>query len=80
MNNRDPFFQDHIFYRTYCTSEGSAFDCPNALTDDPSYSQKEFVPFVIDAVYVFAHAIQNFLDDNCDSPLRWNHTTQQCDG
>ena len=80
MNIRNPFFQDNIFYQTYCKFEGSTFDCPDYLTDDPSYSQNEFVPFVIDAVYVFAHALQNFLNDNCDSPLRWNHTTQQCDG
>ena len=24
--------------------------------------------------------LQSFLDDNCDSPLRWNRTTQCCDG
>ena len=79
-NIRDPFFQMYIFYDIYCNNEGSAFDCPDDLTDDPSYSQKEFVPFVIDAVYVFAHAIQNFLNNNCDSPLRWNRTARHCDG
>ena len=31
-------------------------------------------------MYTFAHALQNFLDDNCDSPIRWNRTAQQCDG
>ena len=38
------------------------------------------VPFVIDAVYAYAHALQNFLDNNCDKPLRWNRVTRQCDG
>ena len=79
-NIRDPFFQMDIFDDVYCNSVGSGFDCPEDLTDDPSYSQKEVIPFIIDAVYVFAHAIQSFLDDNCDSPLRWNRTAQQCDG
>ena len=79
-NIRDPFFQMDIFDDVYCNSVGSGFDCPEDLTDDPSYSQKEVIPFIVDAVYVFAHALQNFLDDNCDSPLRWNRTTQQCDG
>ena len=79
-NIRDVFFQVDIFDDVYCNSVGSGFDCPENLTDDPSYSQKEVIPFIIDAVYVFAHAIQNFLDDNCDSPLRWNRTAQQCDG
>ena len=56
------------------------YDCPDNLTDDSSYSKNEFVPFVIDAVYAFAHGLQNFLNNNCDSPVRWNRTTQQCDG
>ena len=31
-------------------------------------------------MYAFAHALQNFLIYNCDSPIRWNRTTQRCDG
>ena len=31
-------------------------------------------------MYAFAHALQNFLDNNCDQPLKWNRTTRQCDG
>ena len=64
----------------YTYAHEGSYDCPHDLTDDPNYSQNKFVPFVIDAVYTFAHAIQNFLDNNCDSPFRWNHTTRQCDG
>ena len=56
------------------------YECPDDLTKDPNYSQGDLVPYVIDAVYAFAHAIQNFLDDNCDSPLRWNRIAQWCDG
>ena len=79
-NIRNPFFQMDIFDDIYCNSVGSGYDCPEDLTDDPSYSQNKVIPFIVDAVYVFAHALQNFLDDNCDSPLRWNRTVQQCDG
>ena len=50
------------------------------MTEDPGYSQNELVLFVIDAVYTFAHALHNFLNNNCDSPLRWNHIARQCDG
>ena len=76
-NDRDPFFPE--YYESYCNENGT--DCPNnGVTSNPSYSQGNIVPLIIDAVYVFAHAIQNFLNDNCDSPLRWNRTTQQCDG
>ena len=75
-NIRDPFFPE--YYASYCNENGT--DCPNGVTSNPSYSQGNIVPLIIDAVYVFAHAIQDFLNNNCDSPLRWNRATQQCDG
>ena len=75
-NIRDPFFPE--YYAEFCNVHGT--DCPNGLTNNPSYTQGNIVPLIIDAVYVFAHAIQNFLDYNCDSPLSWNYATQQCDG
>ena len=89
-NIRNPFFNDSqyngIYYYLYCNIEGSEsgsgveYDCPDDLTAEPGYSQGDNVPHVIDAVYAFAHALQNFLDENCDSPIRWNRYTQQCDG
>ena len=55
--------------------------CPDGdVTSNSSYSQGYAVSFTINAVYAFAHAIQNFLDNNCDSPVTWNHATLQCDG
>ena len=86
-NIRNPFFQLEIYRKHYCDvvfnetgSKAPYFNCPEDLTDNPNYSHEEIVPFVIDAVYAFAHGVQDFLDDNCDSPLRWNRTTHQCDG
>ena len=79
-NIRDWFFHTGIYSYLFCEFEGSAIDCPEDLTEHPSYSQGDVVPFVIDAVYAFAHALQNFLDDNCDSPLSWNRITRQCEG
>ena len=73
-NIRDPFFPE--YYEIYC--DGS--DCPNGLANHPYYTQGDIVPYVIDAVYAFAHALQNFLDFSCDSPIRWNRTAQRCDG
>ena len=75
-NIRDPLFE--VYHEVYCNANGTY--CPNGLINHPYYSQGSTVPLIIDAVYVFAHAIQNFLDNNCDSPLRWNRTAQQCDG
>ena len=85
-NIRNPFFHDprynYAYYHLYCNAEGSGsgYDCPDDLTAEPGYSQGDNVPHVIDAVYAFAHALQNFLNYNCDSPIRWNRYTQQCDG
>ena len=73
-NIRDPFFPE--YYAAFC----DATNCTNGVTDSPSYSQGNIVPLIIDAVYVFAHAIQNFLDANCDSPLSWDPAMQKCDG
>ena len=73
-NIRNPFFNTWIYDLLFCNSDG----CPEDLTEHPNYLQGDVVPFVIDAAYTFAHALQNFLDDNCDSPLSWNRTAQQC--
>ena len=76
-NVRDPFFPE--YYESYCNENGT--NCPNGdVTSNSNYSQGDAVSFTIDAVYAFVHAIQNFLDNNCDSPLRWDHATLQCDG
>ena len=76
-NIRDPFFPE--YYEAHCNENGT--DCPDGhVASNPSYSQGNIVPLIIDAVYVFAHAVQNFLDNNCDSPLRWNRAIQECDG
>ena len=70
-NIRDPFFPD--YYESYCNKSGTG--CSNG-----GVTSNCVVPFAINAVYTFAHAIQNFLDNNCDSPLIWNRTMQHCDG
>ena len=59
-NIRDPFFP--AYYVFYCDENGS--NCPNGLANHPYYTQGGNVPHVIDAVYAFAHALQNFLDDS----------------
>jgi len=76
-NQRDHFFSE--FYEEICGN--NAADCPNgSITDHVNYEQGNIVPLVIDAVYVYAHALQNFLDDNCDSPLVWNPFDHTCTG
>ena len=83
-----------IYNHLYCEVSGSgnkgsssgykepaiSYDCPDNVTAEIKYTQGRMVPFVIDAVYAYAYTLQNFLDDNCDSPLKWNRVTQRCDG
>ena len=83
-NIRNLYFKRDIYHNVYCRGhdEGhvSGYACPDDLTAEPGYTQGPMVPFVIDAVYAYAHALQNFLNDNCDQPLRWDRDTKQCDG
>ena len=76
MNIRDPFFPE--YYAVFCSDNTT--NCTKGVTDSPSYTQGNVIPLIIDAVYVFAHAIHNFLNKSCGNPLRWNPATQQCDG
>ena len=82
-NKRNPYFNFYWKYVIEYEEPGSGctftsrYDC---LKNKTGYSQVKTVPFVIDAVYAYAHALQNFLDNNCDQPLRWDRVTRQCDG
>ena len=64
-NQRDPWFK-------LCTK------CPINATND--YQHFSVVPLVTDAVYAVAHAIHNFIQDNCPHPLEWHPFNQSCNG
>ena len=77
-NVRNPWFLD--FYQEY-------FDCfigrncgNVSVTADPSYQQFALVSPVIDAVYSVAHAIHNFIMDNCPKPVVWHPNNHSCQG
>ncbi|RWS25509.1 metabotropic glutamate receptor 8-like protein [Leptotrombidium deliense] len=42
-----------------------------------NYKQEGFAPFVVDAVYAMAHAIQNLLKDRCFHNSKTNHEHHQ---
>ena len=69
-NVRNPWFP--AFYSAYVDSlrgaSASLCDENANLTCFSSYQQGATVPSVIDAVYTFAHALQNFLTENCENP------------
>ena len=64
-NQRDPWFK-------LCTK------C--SINTTSGYQHFSVVPLVTDAVYAVAHAIHNFIQENCPHPLEWHPFNQSCNG
>lgn len=80
-NKRNPWFEEYFKAFTECGHEPAAACLNNvSILDVHDYQQEYTVQRVIDAVYAFAHALQNFLTDNCESPLTWYRENQTCKG
>ena len=82
-NKRNPWFPKYFASFDNCDlSNSSTNPClrNQNVTDFARYEQDEVAPLVIDAVYAFAHALQNFLNDNCQLPIQWVRTNQSCVG
>ena len=82
-NKRNPWFPEYFAAYDNCDlSNSSADPCMRnkSLVDFARYEQDEVAPLVIDAVYAFAHALQNFLNDNCQLPVHWIRTNHSCIG
>ena len=78
-NKRNPWFPEYYTDYFNCTLDST---CGNntPVTDQPEYIQRNYIQLVIDAVYSIAHALNNFLNDNCDKPISWDSSTQTCTG
>ena len=86
-NKRNPWFPE--IYANYAKCDNtlnSTNDSPNAcdqnsnITRFAHYRQSPFVSLTIDAVYTFAHALDRFLQENCDQPTVWSRTDNRCSG
>ena len=66
-NRRNPWFEE-IFSAFILCNSSNACDQNTTLTSLPNYAQDSFIPPTIDAVYAFANALHNFLEDNSDWP------------
>ena len=79
-NARNPWFSE--FYEHYYDCKVGV-NCSNtSIVNDSRYNfhQDSYDGTAIDAVYSVAHAINNFLNDNCNQPLVWYHENQTCLG
>ena len=81
-NTRNAWFPEFFAALVNC-SVGYGCDNNTNVTSF-SYQQGRFVPLVIDAVNAFAHALQGFLLDNCNSthnaPYLWFKNNGTCFG
>ena len=82
-NTRNDWFPE--FYAAYasCTLDNDC-DKNKSVTSFSRYKQGNFIPLVIDAVYAVAHALHDFLVDNCDAtddaPYVWFRENATCLG
>ena len=87
-NKRDPWFPRFYAAMAGCVLNESNSTCGDNccnvsanVTGLPNYNQGNIVP-VIDAVYTFAYALDQFLtnDSNCDQPVQWYRANYTCKG
>ena len=84
-NLRNPWFSEFYAAFANCSLEerepadttGGCAKNRN-ITSLPRYQQGNFIPLVIDAVYTFAKALDNFISENCDTNFTWYRNNRTC--
>ena len=79
-NKRNPWFPRYYEQYYNCKLKGTPICDNSSITNAPDYKQFSVVPLVTDAVYAAAHAIHNFIQDNCIQPVQWYPNNQSCHG
>ena len=74
-NVRNKWFRE--FFGTIKSCTNSSCNHTDSIQD---YMQGFGVSRTIEAVYTFAHALQGYLTDNCESPLVWYRANYSCKG
>ena len=79
-NNRNPWFKEFFEAVTNCTANNqTACNLTNSVPMHvETYEQGNFIPLVVDAVYTIAHALHNFLMENCELPVQWFSNNRTC--
>ena len=78
-NKRDPWFPD-FFEIVFNCQVNVTCNHSQPVTEHQGYKQGNFIPLVIDSLYSVAHALNDFLNDNCDQPVTWYRDNQTCAG
>ena len=74
-NARDPWFPEFFSDLKSCIINSTC-----NTTEGINFTHDYTIPRAIEGVYAFAHALQNYLDDNCDKPVKWNRGNYSCTG
>ena len=74
-NVRNKWFRE--FFGTIKSCTNSSCNHTDSIQD---YMQGFGVSRTIEAVYTFAHALQGYLTDNCESPVVWYRANYSCKG
>ena len=74
-NVRNKWFRE--FFGTIKSCTNSSCNHTDSIQD---YMQGFGISRTIEAVYTFAHALQGYLTDNCESPLVWYRANYSCKG
>ena len=77
-NKRNHWFDEIYPAFTSCNSSISTCNDNTSLTSLPNYLQDNFVPPLIDAVYAFAYALHNYIEENCNFKSGWNWANRSC--
>ena len=76
-NQRNPWFAEYYIAKIGCNINNTTCSTNSSVSES---SHRNFIPRVFDAVYSFVHALQNYLEENCDQPLIWNSFDMSCTG
>ena len=78
-NRRNHWFREIFATFGSCNSTNPCDQNTN-ITSLPNYAQNNFVSPMIDAVYAFANALHNYLEENCNFTSGWSWVNQSCPG
>ena len=80
-NSRNAWFPEYFRQYNPCAElDSSSLQRANIFNCSRYTLSKTNVELVIDAVYSLAHAVNDFLNDNCDLPVKWDSVSKRCQG
>ena len=82
-NKRNPWFEEYFSAVMNCNNDESSNNTTpcnrnRSVSELQSYEQGKKIPLVVDAVYTYAYALQNFLKENCAQPVQWFSNNRTC--